>query len=364
MSIRKRKGSDVWFIDIRTPGGERVRRSTETTERRAAQEYHDRLKADLWRQDKLGEAPKKLFIDAATRFLLLCEGQRDMAGKIRHVDYWRQQFVGREVRSITADDIYNAIPTHKLVNGKPAKPLAPGTRNRYVNTIRRLLNLCHEWGWIDRVPKLQRFEEPDVRVRWETPETIAKMINALRLPWMRDAAIVAVVTGMRESELFGLRVSQIDLAQSNAWITHERAKSKRARAVPLNEDAMRVIERRMQSATDLVFTREYTRGEGGPKLIGQIDKRDFVRACAAAGMVDFNWHDLRHTWASWHVQRGTPLMVLKELGGWETISMVQKYAHLAPSHLAQHASAVTFWAQLGGKVGDDACKDSPETLAA
>ncbi|WZB62197.1 tyrosine-type recombinase/integrase [Achromobacter xylosoxidans] len=58
--------------------------------------------------------------------------------------------------------------------------------------------------------------------------------------------------------------------------------------------------------------------------------------------VHFHWHDLRHTRASWHVQHGTPLMVLKELGGWETIEMVQKYAHLAPSHVAAHANAVKF----------------------
>ncbi|WP_232452997.1 tyrosine-type recombinase/integrase [Burkholderia ubonensis] len=168
-------------------------------------------------------------------------------------------------------------------------------RNRYVNTIRCMLNLCVEREWLDRVPKLQRFEEPDVRVRWEPPEVIVKMINTLRLPWMRDAAIVAVATGMRESELFSLRISQIDLAQRNAWITHAGAKSKRARSVPLNQDAMSVLERRMQTATDLVFTREYTRGDGPPKLIGQIDKRDFARACQAAGMEDFNWHDLRDT---------------------------------------------------------------------
>lgn len=42
-------------------------------------------------------------------------------------------------------------------------------------------------------------------------------------------------------------------------------------------------------------------------------------------------------------------MVLKELGGWETIEMVQKYAHLAPSHLAGHASTVKFWSRLGGR---------------
>lgn len=176
-----------------------------------------------------------------------------------------------------------------------------------------------------------------------SPEVIVTMINALRLPWMRDAAIVAVATGMRESELFGLTPSQVDLAQCNAWITHAGAKSKRARSVPLNEDAMGVLERRVRTATNLVFTRGSTRGEGPAKLIRQIDKRDFARACQAAGIEDFHWHDLRHTWASWHVQRGTPLMVLKELGGWETIAMVQKYAHLAPSHLAAHAGAVKFW---------------------
>lgn len=71
--------------------------------------------------------------------------------------------------------------------------------------------------------------------------------------------------------------------------------------------------------------------------------RAIARACERAGIVDFRFHDLRHTWASWHAQRGTPLMVLKELGGWETIQMVQKYAHLAPSHMATHANAVKFW---------------------
>ena len=54
--------------------------------------------------------------------------------------------------------------------------------------------------------------------------------------------------------------------------------------------------------------------------------------------MDVHFHNLRHTWASWHVRAGTPLMVLKELGGWEHIEMVQKYAHLAA-----HAETVTFW---------------------
>jgi integrase len=60
-------------------------------------------------------------------------------------------------------------------------------------------------------------------------------------------------------------------------------------------------------------------------------------AVKRVGLADFRWHDLRHTWASWHVQQGTPLHALQELGGWETAEMVRRYAHLAPEHLAEYA---------------------------
>lgn len=52
----------------------------------------------------------------------------------------------------------------------------------------------------------------------------------------------------------------------------------------------------------------------------------------------FRWHDLRHTWASWHIMNGTPVEVLQKLGGWEKLEMVLKYAHLAPEHLAGFAN--------------------------
>ena len=51
------------------------------------------------------------------------------------------------------------------------------------------------------------------------------------------------------------------------------------------------------------------------------------------GITDFRFHDLRHTWASWLVQAGVPLSALQEMGGWESIEMVQRNAHLAPTGL-------------------------------
>jgi len=60
-----------------------------------------------------------------------------------------------------------------------------------------------------------------------------------------------------------------------------------------------------------------------------------------ASIHNFRWHDLRHTWASWHVQQGTPLAVLQELGGWESAEMVRRYAHLGKEHTAHYANQLS-----------------------
>ena len=78
----------------------------------------------------------------------------------------------------------------------------------------------------------------------------------------------------------------------------------------------------------------------GGQLVRRADNWAWKKALKRAGIENFRWHDLRHTWASWHVQRGTPLNVLQELGGWESVEMVRRYAHLGANHLAGYAEKV------------------------
>lgn len=73
------------------------------------------------------------------------------------------------------------------------------------------------------------------------------------------------------------------------------------------------------------------------KPVHWVSTKAWHGALARAGIEDFRWHDLRHTWASWHVQNGTPLYALQELGGWESPEMVRRYAHLSAEHLAPFA---------------------------
>lgn len=85
MSIFKHPESGFWWLDFRTPDGKRIRRTTQTKDRKSAQEYHDRLKASAWRVDKLGEKPEYSFDDAALAYLKSCSAQRDYRSKVCHI---------------------------------------------------------------------------------------------------------------------------------------------------------------------------------------------------------------------------------------------------------------------------------------
>ena len=95
-------------------------------------------------------------------------------------------------------------------------------------------------------------------------------------------------------------------------------------------EAMQVLKTQLGQHPQYVFCYK-----GQP--IKQVGTKAWRAALERAGIEDFRWHDLRHTFASWHVQNGTPLNVLQELGGWRDSEMVQRYAHLGMEHLQSYA---------------------------
>jgi len=75
-------------------------------------------------------------------------------------------------------------------------------------------------------------------------------------------------------------------------------------------------------------------------LVVRIRTKAWCNELKQTGIVDFRWHDLRHTWASWHVQAGTSLAELQQLGGWSCLEMVLRYAHLGGDHLRKAACRI------------------------
>lgn len=128
--------------------------------------------------------------------------------------------------------------------------------------------------------------------------------------------VFALHTGLRQAEQFGLRWENVDF--ENKTITIPRFKNGEARRVPMNQS---VIELLLQ---------EKSRSDAGG-----FTQRTFRPAVEAAGVENFTWHDLRHTFASRLVMKGVDLRTVQELLGHKSIAMTLRYAHLSPGHLAE-----------------------------
>ncbi len=175
-------------------------------------------------------------------------------------------------------------------------------------------------------------KEPTRRIRFLTQDQAAALLRELP-EHLKDIAAFALATGLRAANITGLTWEQVDLPRKQAWVHPDQAKARRAIPVPFNEAALEVVARQQGKHRVHVFTYEGNQ-------VKQVSTRAWYKALKRAGIEAFRFHDLRHTWASWHVQNGTPLHVLQELGGWETPSMVRRYAHLASDHLAAYAGKV------------------------
>lgn len=336
MSIFLRNG--IWWLYVTDPDGKRIRRSTRTTDEKAALEFHDKFKHELWRVNRIGDKPERFWDDACIRWLTEKADKKSIEKdkeRIRNLGRLR----GMRLSQLSRDFIMSTVNALTCGNS---------TKNRYLALVRSILNKCQgEWEWIDKAPKLTLFSEPKKRIRWLTQYEAQKLIAALP-EYLGYVAEFALMTGLRRANIFDLSWSQIDLSRGVAWVYADQTKSGRPLGVPLNQRAIELIKMQTGKHPTLVFTRD-----GLPILA--ISNLTWKRALKKANIDDFRFHDLRHTWASWLVQSGVPLMDLKEMGGWESISMVQKYAHLAPEHLQRHADLIcTFTPQQRKKTYLDA----------
>jgi integrase len=221
----------------------------------------------------------------------------------------------------------NRTLVEAIIEAKQAEGCSNATVNRHLVLLRAILRRCvRDWEWLDRAPTIRLLKEPTRRIRFLSQTQALTLLHELP-PHLRDMATFALATGLRVANVTGLIWDQVDLSRKLAWVHPDQAKARKAIAVPLNDMAMHVVLRQAGKHPAHVFS--YL---GAP--IKQVRTRAWYLALQRAGLEDFRFHDLRHTWASWHIQSGTPLFALQELGGWETERMVRRYAHLAADHLA------------------------------
>ena len=322
----KRKDSPNWWVKF-TVNGRRVQESTGTADKRQANEYHDKRKAELWEQQRLGVKPRRKWEEAVLRYLNEEVNKKSINDEKLHLRWLQSRLEGMDLTQITRDVVDG------LMQESQCTRVSSATTNRRIQVLRAILRRAHlEWEWIDRLPRFRLLKEPQGRVRYLTREEAARLLAELP-EHLRAMARFSLATGWRRSNVTGLRWSHVDLERGMAWVDATEAKGKRAIPAPLNAEAMQVIREQYGKHPEWVFTYK-----GKPQ--SQTSTTSWREALARAGIENFRWHDLRHTWASWHAQGGTPMHVLQKLGGWATSAMVQRYAHLGMDDLKRYAEQV------------------------
>jgi integrase len=328
MSLYKRKDSPYWWVKLEVLGN-KVQRSTGTADRAKAQEFHARLEASLWEQERLGVKPSRSWKEAAGRWLVETAEKRthrEDEKKLR----WLHAHLGEKNLDEISLDVIDRIRLAKL------KEATKGTTNRYLALVRSILIRARdEWEWVDKVPKVRLFKESQSRERSLTVAQAKQLVEELP-EHLREMVLFSLATGLRQSNVLTLAWSQVDLGRKHAWIHGWQSKNRRPIAVPLNEVALGVLERQVGKHAERVFTYQ-------GKPVVTANTRAWRSALERVGVKDFRWHDLRHTWATWQRQAGTPTHELQRLGGWRSSTMVERYAHLAPDTLATAAQRLDRW---------------------
>ena len=321
MSIYKRK--DTWWIQVITPDGERVQRSAGTQIKQEAQELHDKIKAEGWRVKNLGSKTRHTWQEGVVRWISEHSHKKSI---------YDDKLIFRWLNTHLNDKHIDEI-SKKMIEEIRFSKLNSGVKNATVNRMLALLRAVlrsarDDWEWLDQIPSIKILPETNRRLTWLTHEQADRLLSELP-EHLNAMARFSLATGLRASNVTGLKWSQVDMARRCAWVNADEAKSNKSIGCPLNTDALTVIQEQIGKHSQHVFTYK-----GAP--VNCANTAAWQKALLRAGISDFRWHDLRHTWASWHVQNGTPLHVLKELGGWADLKMVLRYAHLSSNHLQEY----------------------------
>lgn len=229
-------------------------------------------------------------------------------------------FQGQTLSGIQPSDIEDYIVYRK-------SNVSNATVNRELSCLKRMYNLAIRWkqAKVNPVNQVEFLKEPPGRTRYLTIEEAIRLIACCNSS-LRPIVITALNTGMRLSEILGLQWKQVHTdTVIEPYIELNQTKNNKRRVVPINDELVNVLEALRGKHPEYVFI-----GERGNPL--KSVRTVFEKAVEKAGIVDFHFHDLRHTFASHFIMQGGDPLALKEILGHHSLKMVERYTHLAQAH--------------------------------
>lgn len=296
MSISRRKDSGAWQVTVGNH-----RHSDRNWSRADALRYEASLLTPA--NDPTLEEALDRWLDEYVPFLKAEENYRRKAEQLR--PYLRHRSL------LQAPDVATQVK-------KDWRHLKPATVNRRLAILKRITKLAFEdWdGWLTTPlhRKIKLLPERNERMVFLTRAEVELLRMHCQDPNNGDLVVFAAFTGLRRSEMF--RATRHDVVNGMLRLD-ARTKNGKPRTIPLHPRALHIAQRLPLPTT--------------PALL----QADWTHARNAVNLAHVHWHDLRHTFASWLVQQGTALLIVKDLMGHSSIKQTERYAHLAPTQAHQ-----------------------------
>lgn len=205
------------------------------------------------------------------------------------------------------------------------KSVSPASVHIEMRTLKAALNVALRWKLIQENPfkAVSLPKVPQKAPLHFTREDFEKILDHLEHGWMKDLVILALMTGLRRGELMALESKDVDLERRLLFVRNKesfKTKTGKERILPLNGIAVEILQRR-------------TAELGGGKLFpftANYAYHKFYRACKLAGVPHTRFHSLRHTFATWLVERGISIREVQKLLGHSRITTTEIYEHALP----------------------------------
>lgn len=330
MYLYKRK-SGIYYVIYNQPNGKRTSLSTQTQYKKEALKFLTDFKSTLKERQEQKVTPITLK-DFSLVFLKYSETIHTpkttkaftisfkflqlYLGNIQLSELTRSQMESYFQHRISSSSIYSA--RKDLINLSSAF-------NKAVIDNYLITNPCKG---------IKRFKIPEKQPLFFRELEFEKLLSVIDDNDFKDLVLFAINTGLRQMELITLQFDQVELNDKLLILNNLNytTKSKKIRTIPLNECAKGVIQKRMQDGvnTPLIFTRN-----------GEAYKPDFVSHkfkyyVRKANLNDkYNFHSLRHTFASWLIQRGANIYYVSKLLGHSNLSVTEMYSHLRTDDLRE-----------------------------
>ncbi|MCE7871439.1 site-specific integrase [bacterium CPR1] len=316
-------GSGTWWIQYNDCEGNKKREKVGT--KVAARQLYAKRQTEKLQKKKLPELTQQKVLTVAAmieKFRPEFEARKSARDNRRYAAYWTEA-----LGSVAANEVRPSDITAWRARRQKDDKVAPATVNRAVAFLKMVYNLAIKDDLVaaNPVAKVAQIRENNERVRYLTEEEETALRPAAGDFWPKIE--VALLSGLRQGEQFTLQRGDLDFRAR--VITIRQSKHGEKRTVPMSDRLAELLAAQLASHGSPWVYPGQDPGEHyrGRSAIGALQT-----ALRRAGIQDFHWHDLRHSFCSRLAMAGVSLVTIAKLAGHKSTKVTERYAHLSPEH--------------------------------